>query len=957
MIKHLLWLSICLLVPLLASAKIIITNVDVSCGESNSCSSHRRRLKALAGSYRNVTHLRQTLKIFASVGGFKDFNWTLEGEESGKRLMIAFVPKVTIGRVKILARNSSIKDYIERNIKIRVGDWFEESMYIDENVSLLKYLNSKGYPKADINFSSSEVNEERFVIIDVEEGEPQLLSDVIVKTESDVVRKFATQKFLDAIGKNFDIQNLRQKADELEAELFGYGYYLTTVNLTPKKLGNTVIVQALIGPVEKWIFDVKHPLPPVPSKDVKIEFASLIRELFKRYKKPFDEGAIKVAFAEYYKSHGYLRTDVRLSQKRYRDKFQDWINHVVLEIIPGAQTRLRNTTFIGSNFWDAKKILKMWREQSFELASAGFYDEASNNNFSEWLKGEYIKNGYVRAEIPPPKVTFFEEGRACNIEYTISEGQRVFVDEIRISGASEDEVQEVLELLDTKQGMPFNPVQFNEDLKTISNYFQGLGFYNADITNKDSDEIVVYGQDKSSAKLHIKISKGRQITFNRLVIVGNRYTKNNVIRRKSPFSPGAYITPSDVKDYENSLSSTGLFVNARVRPLFHKGDTSLTDVVVEVIERDYGLIEVAPGYRTDIGLKLSGTVSYMNIFGENVSTSLTGQINQRLDLQALDERRRDEGKSLLEYNLSSQTTVPDLEESSVDYGLGISVQRRRFFSFDADISRLSNTLSRDFGPRYSVSLRHQYESINQFDATESRDNGSFKIGALTPSLTADFRNTRINPTAGAWFNISNEFANPFFFSQKNEDLTINFYKLVSRNRFYIPFPNGTVAISLVGGLQENLSKDVRRDNSGNPVLDPETGKQLTEGYIPNIKVFRLTGLDIVRGFSDEEINRLPDGNDIGDDPVQNKAYMANFKLEPRYFINDSLMAGVFFDAGRVYVDSVDLGQLRQSVGVTFKVVTPVGTLDFDYGIKLLRKKDQDGNLEAPGRFHVSIGFF
>lgn len=957
MIKQLFLLSICLLLPVAVSANIIISRVEVSCGDSNSCMSHKRRLKALSGNYRNVTHLRQTLKIFASVGGVKDFNWSLGSEEACRRLAISFHPKVPIGKVKISARHSSIKDYIERNTKIRVGDWFDESVFVDENISLLKYLNSKGYPKAVIKFSSSEINEERLVLIDVEEGEPQLLSSIIVKTESDAVRRFANQKFLEVIGKNFDIQNLRQRADELEAELFGYGYYLATVNLTPKKVDNTVIVQALIGPVEKWVFDVRHPLPPVPARDIKIEFANLIRDLFKRYKRPIDEGAIKVAVAEYYKTHGYLRTDIRLSQKRYRDKFHDWINHISLEIIPGNQTYLRNVSFRGTTFWDSKKMLKMWRDQSFELAAAGFYDEASNINFSQWLKGEYIKNGFVRAEIPPPKVTFFDDGGSCNVEYTVSEGQRVYVDEIKISGASEDEVQEVLELLDTKQSMPFNPVRFNEDLKKISDFFQSRGFYNADVTNKDSDEIVVYGQDKSSAKIHIRINKGRQITFNRLVIVGNRYTKNNVIRRKSPFSPGGYITPGDVKDYENALSSTGLFVNARVRPLFHKGDTSLTDVVVEVMERDYGLIEVAPGYRTDIGLKLSGTVSYMNIFGENVSTSLTGQINQRLDLQALDERRRDEGKSLLEYNLSSQTTVPDLEESSVDYGLGISVQRRRFFSFDADISRLSNTLSRDFGPRYSVSLRHQYESINQFDATESRDNGSFKIGALTPSITADFRNTRINPTAGAWFNISNEFANPFFFSQKNEDLTINFYKLVSRNRFYIPFPNGTVAISLVGGLQENLSKDVRRDSSGNPVLDPETGDPLTEGYIPNIKVFRLTGLDIVRGFSDEEINRLPDGKDIGDDPVQNKAYMANFKLEPRYFINDSLMAGVFFDAGRVYVDSVDLSQLRQSVGVTFKVVTPVGTLDFDYGIKLLRKKDQDGNLEAPGRFHVSIGFF
>jgi outer membrane protein insertion porin family len=116
-------------------------------------------------------------------------------------------------------------------------------------------------------------------------------------------------------------------------------------------------------------------------------------------------------------------------------------------------------------------------------------------------------------------------------------------------------------------------------------------------------------------------------------------------------------------------------------------------------------------------------------------------------------------------------------------------------------------------------------------------------------------------------------------------------------------------------------------------------------------------MDIIRGFTDEEMNRLTTGEDVSEYRVDNKAYLANFKLEPRYFLNDSLMAGIFYDAGRVFVDKFDLGELRDSVGLTFKVVTPVGTLDFDYGIKLLRKKDASGRLEDPGRFHVSIGFF
>jgi outer membrane protein insertion porin family len=133
--------------------------------------------------------------------------------------------------------------------------------------------------------------------------------------------------------------------------------------------------------------------------------------------------------------------------------------------------------------------------------------------------------------------------------------------------------------------------------------------------------------------------------------------------------------------------------------------------------------------------------------------------------------------------------------------------------------------------------------------------------------------------------------------------------------------------------------------------------QQTRGYIPTIKVFRLTGMDIIRGYTDEEQNRLRSGVDISQYRVDNRAYIGLFKIEPRYLINDSLMAGVFYDAGAVAVNSLDAPNLRDAAGLTFKIITPVGTLDFDYGIKLLRKRTPSGTLEDPGRFHVSIGFF
>jgi outer membrane protein insertion porin family len=389
-----------------------------------------------------------------------------------------------------------------------------------------------------------------------------------------------------------------------------------------------------------------------------------------------------------------------------------------------------------------------------------------------------------------------------------------------------------------------------------------------------------------------------------------------------------------------------------------------TDLVVRLSEREYGLVEFAPGFRSDIGIKLTGTVSYLNIGGRNISLTLQSQINRRLSYKAFDPRRQKEAKNFIEYLNQITMTMGDVFNSMIDYTAGLTFQRKRFYSFDADIQRLSNTFTRYLTKRASGSLRHQYEKIHQFDATEDKDNGSRVIGGLTPSLTYDLRNSQVNPVKGAFFNLSCEFANPYFGSKKTES-SVNYFKAISRNRFYIPVRHGTIAISMVGGLQENLDKQVVKDSNGNPVIitsEDQNGnvvetKPQTEGNIPTIKVFRLTGMDIVRGFSDEEINRLDDGRDISQVTVQNKAYLALFKVEPRFFINDSFMTGVFFDAGRVMVDRFDMGDLRTSAGITFKVLTPVGTLDFDYGFKLLRKETPDGRLEDPGRFHVSIGFF
>ena len=101
-----------------------------------------------------------------------------------------------------------------------------------------------------------------------------------------------------------------------------------------------------------------------------------------------------------------------------------------------------------------------------------------------------------------------------------------------------------------------------------------------------------------------------------------------------------------------------------------------------------------------------------------------------------------------------------------------------------------------------------------------------------------------------------------------------------------------MALSLVVGAQWNWANEWLYDEKGNVVLNDD-GSRRTIGHIPSIKVLRLDGIDAVRGFAYEEINRTYSGEDISELRIQNRAHFTNIKLEPRYYWRDSLAVGVF----------------------------------------------------------------
>lgn len=925
-----------------ANPSFNLDDVIVECKKSVPCDQRITRFKGLIGEYRSVVHLKDTLRVMASDGGYQSFTFRLEEIDGKHSLYIQFKLKPIINEVKLEFSDSRFSMDSVQLLSLREGEFFEIQKLNESLSGLKERLETLGYPKNTHEFVVVEKKDKVNVSIKVELGPPRIFKNITTNSQSSFIKKYLKRKFLNLYKKPFDLNSFKIYLDEAQKELFSYGYFLINLEFTPVYKKNRVVPFIKVTNEHIYAFDFQK-----LKRQHRDEVHRMVVELFRKYKRPLSEGTLTSALRDFYRSKAFLDSKVMVQISETRNSSGEKVFLYRIYFDENEKTRLVDVRFSGNSYFSNLNLEKMFEREAFELASVNYYDNEYFTYFQEYLKNKYIEKGFVQARVFDPAININKEKGTAKIEYSIQEGQRAFLRRIQFSGVPEDIEPIILNGLFNQVGEPFNPIKMADDIKKVASTLQERGFYYAEVINSNDSDLVKYNKAGTNADIFFKVDTGPLVRLNRVLYLGNDKTNKKVLSKKVLLEKGDLITPNITQEIESAISATGLFNTVSVTPLKHNSKNAATDLLVKVSERDYGLLEIAPGYRTDIGLKLTGTVTYQNIGGYNRSVSLRSQLNRRTSYTTIDPQRRNNIEHILEHNTSISYTQGDLFDTLIDGAATAAYQTRRFYSFDANIFRVNGTLTRDFTKRVSTSIRYQYEDITQYSATEEINNGSFQIGSLTPSLTYDLRNNQINATKGAFFNLSCEFANPYLLSQKESDLTIDYYKLVSRNRFYVPFKNGTLAISLVGGVQQNLARDRITVN----------GVGQTAGYIPTIKVFRLTGMDIIRGYTDEEMNRLPDGKDISDVRITDKAYIANFKFEPRYFINDALMAGVFYDAGRVFADRMDLGELRDSAGLTFKIVTPVGTLDFDYGIKLLRKKDASGRLEDPGRFHVSIGFF
>ena len=685
------------------------------------------------------------------------------------------------------------------------------------------------------------------------------------------------------------------------------------------------------------------------------ELLNTIRQEVRTKEDPLVEAEMVDAIVGFYEDFGIYESkiEVRRSEGRTKNGIPFVNSYIYIE--EGHKIKINRVIYNGLVVLDQENLDELFDKTKTTLVSRSYFDRGFFDDFVSEIRNEYLRNGFIFVDVLRPSYRELPDG-SYDIIYNVIEGTRNILEDIHIRNVPNDLRHEMVASLKNKKGMPLNILAIDEDIETVLNVAKKKGFYFAEIINLQERNVVKYSETLDTSEIDVSFRLGNRSFFGETQVSGNRKTKDIVITREASPYQGELLTLQKVQDIRNRLLALGLFSTVEITPVVVRVDekekANIVNLLVRVEERPFGFGEFIPGYRTDIGFKTGVSITYNNLKGINHIVSSTTQVNQRLNSAGFDVRRRREDRRMLEGFLELKYKIPywfygTVFASKWEFEAESSFSRKRFYNLDADILQIGPRVSKQVTQNIFASLRYQFESIRQFDATELSDNETYKLGSIVPSLVFDFRDNDVAPSKGAYFGLSWEFANDWLGPQTGNSVDINYSKLISRNRFYFPVGDWVMVLAASAGYQKNYV-----DSAGS---DGERG---AVGHIPNIKVFRLSGFDNVRGYGDDEVNRLDSGEDISDLRIQDEAYFVNYKFEPRYKIGDNFMVSFFIDAGSVYVNSFKPLSVKAAVGSGFKFLTPVGSLDFDYGIKLRRQTYGGGAVkDSFGRFHLTVGSF
>ena len=626
-----------------------------------------------------------------------------------------------------------------------------------------------------------------------------------------------------------------------------------------------------------------------------------------------------------YREEGYFNVLVTIDEKEL-----DETGALVFRVREGVRTAVTGIRFVGNNSISEDELDgQIETNVKSLLIFRGLLDNDQLESDVAKIVKYYKDRGFIDVRVGTI-VTPSQDGREAIVDFVIEEGAVSVLRDVKVVYADgDDEVytpEQLVGLMPLKPGSVYRDDLLKKSIEAVQAAYGKLGYADVKVNRRE-----LRAQDGSNqVDLLLQIDEGRRFRTGVIEVIGNRLTRDDVVRRHVLLKPDRPLDSTVAKETQTRIEKLNLFdprsVNVAVQPE-SPDNPGYRDVVVEVAETNTGSFNIGATAGSDGGISGLFSITQRNFDVQDTPDTLgeffTGDAfrggGQTFNiLLSPGDRVR---------NFQISLTEPSMFDTDYAGSARVYYRQRVYGAYDENRAGGQFALSRRFGSLWTVNAPLRLEQVEirnidadapteYFDAAESKFLNSIGLNLVRTSLD---RNTF--PTAGYRIQAG-----------------IEQFGLLGEDQF-------TVLNSELAQYFE-LEEDVLGRSTTLLLKTQASYIPGAEDVAPFYERLYLGGQNF-RGFALRGASPVGIRNDTGgvsDDSVGgNWLFFAGAELtKPLY--QDFLAGVLFVDSGTVERD-FGFSEYRVSVGFGARLVIPQLSnvpLAFDFGFPIMKQEtDRD----------------
>lgn len=650
----------------------------------------------------------------------------------------------------------------------------------------------------------------------------------------------------------------------------------------------------------------------------------------------------------------------------------DGLVQLEVDIDEGPTSMIKRVIFKGNKNVPSKKLrsLIFTREEWLFgfIRKAGSLQPEALDYDKHVIENFYQSNGFMSARVTDVAIEEDKKEHKYTVTFTIEEGDIYTLEEVKAVGNEVMCEEDILLRTPLRAGELYSRERIRMAMERLKLMWGEYGYIYADV-----NPAIEPHPDRKTVTINFISELGSPITVNRITIVGNKKTRDYVIRRNIIFNEGEQLTTYKMDESKRRIEQLGYFdpkggVNWRIIKLDEEtadleltvkevktgqlysqigfGGLGTTDSKREDVEserRDDAETKESPSHSFKIGLGIKDS----NFLGMGILWNINGLYSQQ------------------ERNILVNISNPWMLNRPISSGLDLAVRNVKydeFFNVTSTPTEQSESISGNIGFR----AKALDNALTVIDAGFEKIQFNNRPGAVVPltfenfrtdfqnvvnqrfqsgttiwtglSLTQDMRNHPMYPTNGYLWAANLRFAVP----HHRENFA--FFKTELDARWYTPLIE---QYDLVFHIHGHLGFI----------------KEFQNYNVPYRELFHVGGPTTVRGFNFGQCgpNLGFTQNNPGSSIGATKEFFVNVELQFPIKLDMSMRAVLFYDGGCGWdtpkAQCINSSLLRNNhfnyrhtigFGVRMTYPTPVR---IDWGFKLDRNKRRG---ESASEMHFTV---